>query len=295
MASPTIGTCRLCNANRPLVMSHIIPAFVFRWQKRTGGPIRCTDNFNQRVQDGPKEPWLCSECEQIFSRHEQKFSSLMMEKIPLPVSSVQYGPWLNAFLTSLAWRTYHFCRDHGRGGRYSAAQVNKMDQAENAWRSYLLGSSSSASAFPMFLIYFDKIEDHNLVDLPINWHRFQMRQITLDIAGSNSTLMTYTKFGPFTALGMIQYRKRDWMGVRVNNESGRFPQKKLVLPKALLPFFAEKAALTATAAARMSETQRMNVSEEFERRVLAGEAGGHHLDAILADANTFGIDAVIRR
>ena len=67
------------------------------------------------------------------------------------------------------------------------------------------------------------------------------------------------------------------------------------LALALLPFFAEKAALTATAAARMSETQRMKVSEEFERRVLAGEAGGHHLDAILADANTFGIDAVIRR
>src|SRR3546814_8864574 len=87
MGSVPIGQCRLCRDNRPLVMSHVIPAFVFRWQKRTGGPIRCTDNFNQRVQDGPKEPWLCLECEQIFSRHEQKFSSLLMEKVPLPVSS----------------------------------------------------------------------------------------------------------------------------------------------------------------------------------------------------------------
>lgn len=294
MALATTGICRLCHGNRPLVMSHIIPAFVFRWQKRTGGPIRCTDNFNQRVQDGPKEPWLCRECEQIFSRHEQKFSSLMMEKIPLSASSVQYGPWLNAFLTSLAWRTYHFCRHHGRGGEYSAVQAAKMEQAEEAWRGYLLGLNRPASSFPMFLIYFDKIEDHNVVDLPTNWHRFQMRQITLDIAGSKSTLMTYTKFGPFTALGMIQYRKREWVGVRVNNQSGQFPQKKLVLPKALLPFFAEKAAMTANAAAGMSETQRTKVSEEFERRILSGEADGHHFDAILADADIFGVDAVIR-
>lgn len=275
-------------------MSHIIPAFVFRWQKRTGGPIRCTDNFNQRVQDGPKEPWLCLECEQVFSRHEQKFSSLMMEKIPLPVSAIQYGPWLNAFLASLAWRTYHFCREHGRGGDYSAIQAAKMEQAEEAWRRYLLGSNHSISEFPMFLIYFEKIEDHNLGDLPENWHRFQMRQITLDIAGSERTLMTYTKFGPFTALGMIQYRKREWEGVRVNAEGGRFPQKKLVLPRALLPFFAEKARMTADVQAQLSDKQKAKVSAEFERRILSGEADGHHLDAILADADTFGIDAVVK-
>src|SRR3546814_11985488 len=80
-----------------------------------------------------------------------------MEKVPLPVSSVQYGPWLNAFLTSLAWRTYHFCRQHGRGGEYSAVQAVRMEQAEETWRRYLLGSNGSISEFPMFMIYFEKI------------------------------------------------------------------------------------------------------------------------------------------
>ena len=106
--------------------------------------------------------------------------------------------------------------------------------------------------------------------------------------------MTYTKFGPFTALGMIQYRKREWEGVRVNAEGGRFPQKKLVLPRALLPFFAEKARMTADVQAQLSDKQKAKVSAEFERRILSGEADGHHLDAILADADTFGIDAVVK-
>lgn len=169
-----------------------------------------------------------------------------------------------------------------------------MEQAEEAWRRYLLGSSGSISEFPMFMIYFDKIESHNLVDLPTNWHRFQMRQVTLDIAGSKSTLMTYTKFGPFTALGMIQYRKQEWMGVRVNAQGGRFPQKKIVLPKAILPFFAEKAEMTANAQGQMSDKQKAKASMEFERRILSGEADGHHMEAILADADTFGIDAVVK-
>src|SRR3546814_17787679 len=122
-----------------------------------------------------------------------------------------------------------------------------------------------------------------------------MRQVTLDIAGSKSTLMTYTKFGPFTALGMIQYRKREWMGVRVNAEGGRFPKKKIVLHKAILPFFAEKAEMTANAQRQMSTKQQAQACQEFERRSLWRRGDDHTVEATLADADTFGSEAEMRK
>ena len=53
--------CRLCLRARPLRDSHIIPAFVYRWQKGTSatGYTRSLERPNVRVQDGPVVPLLC--------------------------------------------------------------------------------------------------------------------------------------------------------------------------------------------------------------------------------------------
>jgi len=56
------GQCRLCQADADLQLSHILPAFVFRWLRESAGgnPIRNTSTPNLRVQDGLKRYWLCS-------------------------------------------------------------------------------------------------------------------------------------------------------------------------------------------------------------------------------------------
>jgi len=60
------GTCRLCGTHATLHLSHVVPAFVFRWLRKTSGTghIRSTEEPNLRVQDGMKRFWFCSACEE---------------------------------------------------------------------------------------------------------------------------------------------------------------------------------------------------------------------------------------
>jgi len=48
------ATCAFCGEHKDLKVSHVLPAFVFRWLRgRSGsGHLRDTDNPNRRVQDG---------------------------------------------------------------------------------------------------------------------------------------------------------------------------------------------------------------------------------------------------
>ena len=68
--------CRLCQQDKNLRESHIIPAFVYRWIKETSatGFLRFVKNVNLRVQDGVKVKLLCDDCEGILNVFETKFS-----------------------------------------------------------------------------------------------------------------------------------------------------------------------------------------------------------------------------
>jgi len=51
------GSCRLCSRARELQLSHIVPAFVYRWLKDLSGTgfLRFGKNPNRREQDGLKD------------------------------------------------------------------------------------------------------------------------------------------------------------------------------------------------------------------------------------------------
>jgi hypothetical protein len=82
MMSQPKGQCALCKEERELKQSHITPAFVIRWIKRTRATpyLRSPINTNIPSQDGKKIPLLCADCEQLFSDVEKVFA----EKIFIP-------------------------------------------------------------------------------------------------------------------------------------------------------------------------------------------------------------------
>lgn len=285
--SKQVGYCRLCGQHGPLQLSHIIPAFVYRWLKFTGGPIRQSTEPNRRVQDGLKEHWLCRECEDRFGKREKVFAdSIFHCQAPKP-ESITYGPWFNYFATSLAWRTLEFAYGKNPDAQYTREQEDLTSQAREEWRRSLLGSPQMSRMFPLHVMMFQAGIKTNAADLPSNWNRFQLRQITLDIVGSSKSLMTYTKLGPFTFFGMIQHRKRDWRGTRINLEGGRFPPRKVVLAASILPLFQEKADLSAQALLGVSERQSVLIDQTMERRLQNAETDPH-IQALLADYAMFG-------
>lgn len=99
------STCHLCGHSAILHRSHIVPAFIFRWlcESSATGHLRERGNIDLRIQDGMKERWLCTDCEQRLSKHEGKFAeNLFYPIVEDRLQTLTYGPWLLDFCVSLS-------------------------------------------------------------------------------------------------------------------------------------------------------------------------------------------------
>ena len=108
MTQTKSGACALCRKTAELRTSHMVPSFVGKWLKKTSatGFLSRSDDLSQRVQDLTKPPFLCENCEQIFSRLESHFAKTIwfpfQEK---GIKSFKLDVRLELFGLSLGWRT----------------------------------------------------------------------------------------------------------------------------------------------------------------------------------------------
>ena len=292
-----VGKCKLCGKSAELCLSHILPAFAFRWLKKrsgSGGHIRNIELPNRRVQDGVKEHWLCVECEQLFSVEEAAFASKVFHPFDRGEIPIRYGPYMLRFCTSVSWRVLKFAFGRNPEATYSPAQLSLVEQAEKRWRDFLLGRVRHPGEFEQHLIAWSTISETSIPNLPTNMNRFLTGPITLDIVGSGQRLMTFAKLGPFMIFGHIQSRKRTWEGSKIGLKDGKFPSQKYVLPPALLPLFHEKAGLIGDGWSKLSDQQAQLIDETILAK------GEQFFDtpqgqAVLADAEMFGINSVMRK
>jgi hypothetical protein len=287
--------CGFCGLNAPLHDSHVLPAFVYRWLKGGSGTghIRNTDNPNRRVQDGLKLSWLCSACEQKFSRYETAFATKVFHAWGEGREQLRYSDWLLKFCVSVSWRVLRFARGKNPDHRYTAAQEELMDQAEKRWRAFLNDDAPHPGAFEQHLLPLGIIESTSVPNLPKNFNRFLARAVTLDIVGSDRTLMTFAKLGPFTIFGLVQGNRREWAGSKIHVRDGTLGPSKYTIPAGVLGLLVEKASLIASAMDRMSEQQRSKIDQHIVDNVEAFLASDQ-FKAIEADARMFGITAVTR-
>lgn len=78
----TIGYCRLCDERGELQQSHVLPAFVYRWMRKTSATrhFRFAHNVNRRAQDGKKRNWFCRSCEARLGKWEDDSSGCMVRR-----------------------------------------------------------------------------------------------------------------------------------------------------------------------------------------------------------------------
>jgi hypothetical protein len=165
------------------------------------------------------------------------------------------------------------------------------DEAERKWRAYLEDSTPGVGKFEQHLLYFDLIESTN-VDLPRNINRFLTGQITLDIVGSDRSVMTFAKLGPFMLFGMIQKGSNAWEGTKIFGQHGVFKAGDFVIPKGLIPLLHEKAGLADAAMEALSPAQRAKIQDNILRNLDKFQGSPQHR-AMEADAQMFGIDAIL--
>jgi hypothetical protein len=293
---PAEGFCGFCNQKTSLQESHVLPAFVYRWLRgRSGtGHIRSSDNPNRRVQDGLKLNWLCRVCEGKFNRYETAFANKVFHPWHAGTERIPYDSWMLKFCVSVSWRVLKYAYGRNENAIYSEDQKVLVGQAEQRWQAFLNDEVPHPGEFEQHLLIFDVVESTTITDLPSNFNRFMTGAITLDIVGSQRSMMTFAKLGRFIIFGIIQKGPNKWEGTKVHVKHGLLKPDKFTVPVGLLDLFREKANHTAGAMESISPMQAAKIDNHIMHN-LDRFLGSDQFKAIAADAQMFGEEAVFRK
>lgn len=201
--------------------SHIIPRFVSKWLKETSatGLMRGVKDPEKRLQDLPKLPLLCEDCELLFSKLESYFAS----KIYYPIlndkkKEIIYDETLCRFIISLSWRTlvtgyviqvkhYPWIKEH-------------LKKAEEVWRKYLLNESSDSGSYEHHMFFTDFAKDETQLPRKFQW--YSLRAVDSTLASSKNTVIAFTHFPHFFFVSTIYpLTFSSWKSTKIRN-SGRF-------------------------------------------------------------------------
>lgn len=287
------GICRLCQSESELQLSHVVPAFVFRWLRESSGTghMRNAASPNLRVQDGPQEHWLCRGCEIRIGRSETSFATeLFHPYLAQSGSRFRYGPWLLHFCVSVSWRNLLIQLDHLGKRDLNADERSSIERAELKWRQFLLGEAANPAEFRQFLLPLDRIESSR-GDLPPNINRYLMRAIDIDLCQGAKTLFTYSKLGRFVIIGFInEPNPGHWIGGRVNANTGTVEPKHYELPAPFGTYLTGKAAHVREAMREVSPKQTAKIEQAF-RANSDRIVGTDFFEAMQADIEMFGPEA----
>lgn len=274
MSQPNISQlafdrCALCGGSSDLQASHIIPRFVFAWLRETSatGHFRFSQSPNRRVQDGWKPRMLCWKCEQRFSAWEREFA----EKCFVPINSgrvrrISYGPWMLKFASSVSWRVLRVFAAIGGLYGFPGHILANVDDALQAWASFLLGSEVDLGSHEQHMFVVDVVESMSHDNAPANISRYLARAIEVYVAHNQDSAISYAKMGKFILFGFVgmQHPHR-WKGTRLNVEYGLFGQDDIELPSNVGDFIFQRARLLATTSSQISERQQAKIRKSYER------------------------------
>ncbi|MBC2729643.1 hypothetical protein [Thiobacillus sp.] len=289
--------CRLCGKESELQLSHVLPAFAYRWMRDSSGNghIRASDEPNKRVQDGLKFYWLCTTCEEIFSRNETVFAGRLFHPYLKESGKVfQYSSWLIQFCISVSWRVLRFYRDEGHLKAWDPEALARVDAAESVWRDCLLGNRVHPGNYQQHLLPLDRISE-TTGELAPNINRYLMRAIQLDIGRGTQSIFTYAKLGRFIILGFVyEPQLNHWRGTKVHASHGYIEPRRFTVPHAFSGYLNEKARKMQSALASISDRQHDNVDKSF-RANIDRYVGSDAFTAMQADVEMFGDDAFTKR
>lgn len=293
------GQCRLCDAESDLHLSHIVPAFAYRWLRESSGNghLRSGSSPNQRVQDGPKRYWLCTICEGLLSRSETSFAT----KLFFPYTDDEatlfiYGEWLLQFCVSVSWRVLQFHKEEGSLKNYEPDAVARIAKAEATWKAFLLGQEPNPGPFQQHIFPLDAIESISTGtrDLSPNINRYLMCTIDVDLCRGETTNFVYSKIGRFVILGFIREdRPSHWQGTKVHVKTGRIEPRNYVLPRQFFEFINTKARRQAELLAGVSTRQHEKIDQAY-RANIDKFVGSDEFVAMQNDVRLFG-DAAFTR
>jgi len=231
--------CSLCQENRELRASHVIPKFVGKWLKDTSGTGYMTSSAKpeERVQDFPTLPLLCSDCEERFSKLETYFANeIFFPFHQKGIRSFECDGWLESLVASLSWRTLKVAYDGMK--QNEPKLVSFVDKAELDWRNFLLGKAGTGPYQNHIFFLNPKVEGQN----PPKFEWYALRAADSDLAGSQERVFAFTKF-PWMIFvsSIIPTILQGWEGTMVK-EKGKISTPQTIQDPEFWDFVASRAA-----------------------------------------------------
>lgn len=290
------GACRLCFESGPLRDGHVVPAFVFRWLKKTAATpyLVGRDNPNLRLQDGLKRYWFCPPCEQFIGRFERaverKLFTRIVAEMPVPYS---YGPWLSRFAASVAWRTLALYSEYGDSFDYfNQEQRQLVPAALESWRAFTRGEASTPGIHELHFLTVGLMEGYQgPTKPPPNINRYLARVVDTHVASTRDEAFTFTKMGPMVVLGFIMPPARpEWVGTMLAHGDAEIG-KYSVVPSYFVRYLFDRAK-DVLAVIRMRSPHRTNIVGETMLANPERARASDTIRAMNADVDMFGADHV---
>lgn len=222
--------CALCQKEKTIENSHVIPKFFFDWLKTTSvtGKLRNSVTPQKREQDGPKVPLLCKKCETIFSIWENSFSKNIfkpyVEEILDTSGNIQsnknflYNEHLLKFVISVQFRVLLTYDKEELSGKQQKTITKTIKQ----WRNYLLSNSNSTGNNRSYMFFLTSVfalsTEEEYDPSRINW--FIHRTFFKDIIYNQSRLGILTKLGPIILYTSLIPDKIKGMGSQMIHKKG---------------------------------------------------------------------------
>lgn len=265
------GKCSLCGESKDLRLGHIVPQFVIKWQKESSatGFIRSSPVVNRRSQDGPKEHFLCEDCESRFNSWETLVANRIFHPLNRREAHVfQYRSWLLKFAVSISWRVLSWYK-RADGTEYSHDAEELMTEALGTWKAFLLDQVHDLAPFHQHMILFDAIESmRNIAHLPPNMNRYFLRTIEVNLALSQGNpAFIYTKMGRMAVWGFLNCRNSDhWKDTKINVGAGVIGGN-VIVPEGFLNYLVDRAVKVACEYEGLSDKQSVVVERSYRKNM----------------------------
>ncbi|MGD0283484.1 MAG: hypothetical protein ABSB95_14105 [Dissulfurispiraceae bacterium] len=285
------GRCGLCNKEKELQASHIIPCFVFKWLKESSvtGYFRHGETINKRVQDGDKLYLLCWDCEQLFGGWEDIFAKEVFMPLHQNKPINQYGAWLLKFSTSVSWRVLTYFKNHLDLKHFPENLLMSVDNALRTWQEFLFDERPHPDGCEQHLLPFlGLIGNYSGTGMPSNFNRYVSRSVDIDVACSATEAFVYAKMCRILLIGFIEMDHRErWRDTKVHLKHGILEKNHYKVPATVSNFMFYKAHRLQEVEKRISDRQWKRIDKDY-RKYSDEFHGSEMFKAITQDSILFG-------
>ncbi|NOU65779.1 hypothetical protein GC096_17220 [Paenibacillus sp. LMG 31461] len=260
------GICALCEKEKTLKKSHIVPKFIGEWIRNTSKAehLRNLMNPNKPEQDLPKPHLLCEGCEGILNKAETPFSSNIFYNYHNGSNRFDYDDWLLKFVISLSWRvgTLYFTQN-----TYQNSHVhNQLKKALNIWSEYLLEKRNDPGLYAHHLYFIDKDKYSSINSVVLKDYAF--RVIDTHVRFSfNGHIIIYNKLPGMVIVSYINpISVRGWKGTQLHSfGTARVGSQKT--PPEIPNYLLDRAKLfTSKYLNGLSDRQKVNIKSKILKK-----------------------------